>query len=347
MRMPTHDARRRGIAGIAATAAAMLLLTSCSGGEAPEAMPVADGWDAVIAAAEQEGSVMLYSNMDPAVLDQIQVLFNEKYPNVTMEYSFGLTSAVQPKIEAEAQTGNGVGDVLVQSDPIWVGNNPDYFVEAVGPSFDNPDYDREAYFSDGVSFGVANSIVGFAWNTDQIPEGLTDYDDLIDPKLQGRIGVMRPTGAVVSDYYKFLQDTYGEDYLEKLGELGARIYPTSIAISQAIASGEIWATPYSQPLQAQKAAGAPIDWSTANNAWGGQYTGQVLASAPNPNAAQLLADFLVSPEAQAEIVMFALPVLPGIPDVAADPEEIQLGDASAWTPAEVEEYIKRWDGWFS
>ena len=46
---------------------------------------------------------------------------------------------------------------------------------------------------DGNYFEVGAAVLTFAWNTDLVPDGLTDYPDLLDPALAGgKIGVIDP-----------------------------------------------------------------------------------------------------------------------------------------------------------
>ncbi len=74
----------------------------------------------------------------------------------------------------------------------------------------------------------------------------------------------------------------------------------------------------------------------------------VLSSSPHPNAAQVLADFLVTPEGQAAISHDFIPVLPDIEgtgvagtDVLA--QEIPLGDPDELSGDSVAAYQQEWE----
>ena len=58
-------------------------------------------------------------------------------------------------------------------------------------------------------------MLTFAWNTDYVPDGLTDYPDLLDPSLAGgRIGVIDPAiGPSIVDFYLWLEENFGEEYV--------------------------------------------------------------------------------------------------------------------------------------
>ena len=69
--------------------------------------------------------------------------------------------------------------------------------------------------------------------------------------------MIEPTAPSIVDFYLWLEETYGEEYVEQLAALEPRIYPSSLPIGEALASGEISASPYAAPqtLEGLKARG--------------------------------------------------------------------------------------------
>ena len=93
------------------------------------------------------------------------------------------------------------------------------------------------------------------------------------------------------------------------------------------------------------ATGAPVEWEIPESAWGARFYGGIVDSAPNPNAAQLFADFLVSETGQvANVFNESVAVLPGIPGTGAEITAIRR--APSYTPEEVTAYQDQWRSLF-
>jgi iron(III) transport system substrate-binding protein len=193
-------------------------------------------------------------------------------------------------------------------------------------------------------------VLTFGWNTKLYPNGLSDYTDLLDPALAGgKIGVVDPTAASLVDFYLWLEETYGADFVTKLAAQKPKIYPSSLPMGEALGSGEIAAGSFVAPiaLVPAKAKGAPVDFKMrAAGAWGARYYGMVLKSGQHPNAAQLLTNFMVTPEGQALITPSAGSVQPNVPGTLITNDKVRVQDPSKLTPAAVAAYQKKWKSLF-
>ena len=189
-----------------------------------------------------------------------------------------------------------------------------WFVAPVGPAFDDPAYDRAANVSeDGTFFTSTAAVLTFGWNTGQYPAGLTDYTDLLDPELAGgRIGVIEPAAPSIVDFWLYLEENYGEDFVTQLAAQEPKIYPSSLPMAQALTSGEISAGSFVSVLGDEKEQGAPVDSGLADEVWGARFNTAVLQTAPHPNAAQVLANFMVTQPGQEAIAHEAASVLPDV-----------------------------------
>ena len=163
-----------------------------------------------------------------------------------------------PKVEAEQQAG-GIADVIAQAGAAWAEQRAaeGWFVAPVGPAFDDPAYDRAAEVSeDGTYFTSSAAVLTFGWNTDQYPTGLTDYTDLLDPELAGgRIGVIEPAAPSIVDFWLYLEENYGEDFVTQLAAQEPKIYPSSLPMAQALTSGEISAASFVERARRREGAG--------------------------------------------------------------------------------------------
>lgn len=308
-----------------------------------------------MAAAEDEGEVTIYSTHAPDNLELLKKAFEKKYPDIELTYVRGTDADILPKVEVENETGRGAADVHMTTDAGWIDRSleADYSVDVVGPSFDEEAYDRAASVMEDKWFLTSATIFGMAWNTDKYPQGLKTPEDALAPELNGKIGVSNPAGIpTYVDMYRRIDVDFGENYVERLAEAKPRVYQSAVAIGQAIASGEIWASPVvGTTVLTEKDAGAPIGFGVPEKPFGVPWYSHVLASAPHTNAAQVLADFLVTPEGQAAISADYIPVLPdvegtGIPGTDVLAQEVDLPDPDTLDQESVNAYQAEWEDLF-
>ena len=307
---------------------------------------------ALVAAATEQGKVTVYSSQGLDALNQLATNFEAKYPGIDVEIVRGIDSDLAPIVEAENQTGQGVADLYINASLSWVQPHAEmgWFLPVEGPELTGEgSYDAEQYVHEGNYFEVGSAVLTFGWNSDLYPAGITDYEDLLDPELSGKLGVIEPTAPSIVDFYLWLEETFGEEYVEQLAALEPRIYPSSLPIGEALGSGEISATPYSAPqtLEPLKAQGAPVEFGiSAEGAWGARFFGMVPTSAPNPQAGFLFANYMVTPEAQEVVQATAGSVQPDVPGTLITNEEVREQDLSKLTPEAVAAYQEKWNGLF-
>ncbi|WP_447644547.1 hypothetical protein [Nocardioides zeae] len=259
--------------GVAVSALAVVLAGCGSDGGSSGGEAVEGDWDAVVAAANEEGEVLLYSSQNPTRLEALEAAFEDAYPEIDMKFVRGTDAEMNPKVEVENQTGRGSADVHMVTDAAWittVSESGQYSVDDLrGPSFDNPDFDRDENVIADSFFLTSAAVFAMGWNTDEVPDGFEEPQDMLDEQYAGKIGIVNPQGiAAYVDFYSFYEDNFGPDFVEQLAELEPRIYPSALGIAQALTSGEIVAAPGVQPLVAEVEAGAPVDWKLPDPAWG-------------------------------------------------------------------------------
>lgn len=341
--------RGRGLRRFAIAAALVpaLAVGACGGSSPADSAAVATGsWTDIVAAAEKEGKVTVYSGQGTDQLNELAKRFQAKYPKIKVEMVRGVETALAPKVEAEARTGKGIADLFVSTDRPWLAANKANFLAPRGANFDDPAYNRAENVLDNGSFVVTAAILTFGWNTERYGKKLTDYAGLLDPALaDGKIGLPPTKGATFVDFYQYLEENYGADYLEKLAAQKPRLYPSALPMAEALSSGEIAAATFVQPQVDEQKAGAPVEWGLANPSWGARFQGALLKSAPHPNAAQLMADFMISKDGQEAIARKAGAVLPDVPgsvDVTTN-----VRKPSTMTPDQIREYEQKLNELFS
>ncbi|MFF0816888.1 ABC transporter substrate-binding protein [Rhodococcus sp. NPDC003318] len=354
MRLRAH-LRRVLTASIAALALSASVV-ACGGADdpAPTSGAAADfgptgdaAWQDIVDKAEQEGSVTFYSAQNTAQNEEVARRFEEAY-GITVNVVRDVEANLQSKLGAEWTTGNVVADVVSQTGVGWVrsGGEAGRFAVPVGPAFDTAEYHRDVNFIDDHSFATAAAIVAFGWNTDRLPDGLTTIDDLLDPELAGgKVGIQEPVSASQVDFYQYLESNYGPNFLERLAAQQPRVYPGILPIAQALTSGEV-AAGFSGALTDEVADGAPVDFGVPEKLWGARFYTSVLTAAPHPNAAQLLANFLVTPAGQTAYTRKTASVLPDVEGAVATVDRVAQQDLSKLTPESVDAYRARWKSLF-
>lgn len=330
-------------------------LSACGGGEKSDSK-LAGSWDEIVTAAKKEGSVTIFSTHAPDNLELLKKAFQSKYPEIELTYVRGTDADILPKIETEKQTGRGTADVHMTTDATFMrgATEQGYNTTIEGPSFDNEDYDRANSVIDDKWFLTSATVFGFGWNTKKVPAGLKTVSDMLDPAMaDGKLGITNPGGIpTYVDMYQRIDKDWGGGFVEKLAGQKPRVYESAVAIGQAIASGEIWGTPTAATtLLTEKANGAPVDFVVPDNPFGVPWYSQVLASAPHPNAGQLLADFLVTDAGQAAISHDYVAVLPdvagtGVPGADVLAQSIKLPDPDSLDQDTVNKYQAKWEALF-
>jgi iron(III) transport system substrate-binding protein len=314
---------------------------------------VEDTLATLVAAAEDEGSVTVYSSQGQDNLNALAAAFEAEYPGVNVEIVRDVDSTAIARVETERGTGSVTGDFVVSAAPAWVTEKAaeGWFLEPTGPQFTcETDYDTEAYLHEGGAFEVSAVVFTYMWNTDLYPQGIDSYEGLLDPALSGgKIGIVDPAIApVLVDFYHWMGDSFGDAYLENLAAQEPRIYPGAQANQEAVISGEVLASAYVAPVPAVVQAiadGAPVDYGIPDEAWGAKFYGTIVDGAPHPNAAQLFANFMVS-EAGQPLIHSGGTVLPDIEGALLTNDQVRDIDLEGQQPDQVAAYMEEWNSLF-
>lgn len=310
--------------------------------------------ESLAAAATEEGKLTVYSSQSPTQLEALSAAFRAAYPGIDVAVVRQTPTELQARLEVELATGAEGADLVVLAQQVWMSElaaNGDFVAATDSPRIAGlGEYDAERYAPDGILFEVGAGVLTYAWNTDEVPDGLTDYTDLLAPELAGgRIGIVDAAASTaVVDYYLWLEAGYGTEYIDQLADQAPRIYTDALQLGEAISSGEVFAGVFTAPVQLVPARdnGAPVDVGFApSGTFGARYFGGIPRSARNPAAAALFADFMLTREGQEAVQgQSGSSILPGIDGAVLTNEELRIVEPASAEAAAA--YVERFEDLF-
>jgi len=273
-----------------------LSMAACSNGSGETNTDFTD-WAKVEAAAKKEGKVTVYSNFPQDIEQGIFEEFGKHY-GIDVEYiKIGGSVPTMNKYITEAENDEHVVD-LIQMSSLTAATVAEkgYAAEipAAMPNLKNlsPDFPANDTFIPT----VIEAIV-IVYNTNMItPEELPNtYEELTDPKYAGKWIIGSPENS--ANTIKFMQgckELYGEDFVTRLAGLDIMEVDKEVTAADLVAKGE---RPFA--VMCQNAAsvaiqsGAPLSFKAMETTFIGQ-NGIILPyEAPHPNAARLLANWML------------------------------------------------------
>lgn len=282
---------------IAAVAASALLLAGCSPAtETPSGSTPPSTSDLT-------GSITVYS---PGAGEYGAVVeaFNKEYPGITVNMVRLVGQELTTRIQSEVTSGQHVADVVLSSTAgsggPWVPDSVDWYepylpaaAADLAPEFVNKD--------DGW-FMPFSAIFGLAYNADAIDESDApgSWDALLDPEWKGRIVISDPTvpNLTTVAFAGLMADgVIDEQWVTELAAQSPTISETP-QIGQALSDGTgdvgVWGQGFTVNAVA---AGAPLKTDHALDILA-PYGVALLAGAPDPDAAKVFIDWLLTPASQ-------------------------------------------------
>jgi iron(III) transport system substrate-binding protein len=264
-----------------------------------------------VEAAKKEGAVVLYAPAGQT--EQLAVLaeFNKLFPDIRVQSVWAQTGSLVAKVEQEVKTDNTLVDVLVLSDPTLLNDfqKKEIYAQYVSPGlsgYSDPNVQSKpvGYWT---SWGlVATTIV---YNTDTIGDNPPkSWKDLIgDERFKGRkASVKNTTSGLQFAQWAALTDLYGQEYwTQGIAELQPVAFDSFVQQYDRLVGGTDMIAINGQISGAMGYVekGAPLTILYPEDGVPATLEGAgVVTTAPHPQAARLLLDFLVSKVGQEVIV---------------------------------------------
>lgn len=290
-----------------AAPAPMLLAQAAAKAPATDARATQAALEALIKAAKAEGEVRFYTaateNVGKRIVDALFAKYGIKGQFVRIN-SIGL----QQRFAAEAEVGTYAVDVLLNSgDSVSYAQNGikrgwiDSLTSANLPVLTSGEY--PARFNREVCAVIQISPWSITYNTDKVKgaDVPKDWPDMLNPKWKGQILAADPRSSdAYTDHWTLLFDKYGEAFFARLREQNIRFYSSGVPALQSLAAGEgsIMVPVVLPQFTDVQQKGAPVAFITPDTAVGNeiQVTLVARAKAKNPNAARLMANYVMSQE---------------------------------------------------
>ena len=287
--------RNRSTGVIAAFALSALALTGCAAS--------ADATDSGDAGTPDASTITLYTSEPQEKIDAIVAAFTEQHPEITVDVFRAGTGDLTARIAAEEKSGDIGADLLLAAD---AGTFEDYAERDLLLEYESPEaaainqdlVDPEHFY---VGTRVLPTVV--AINTNVITEAPESWQDLTDPEYAGKIAMPNPdvSGAAAYNAAVWLHnDDLGMTWLEGLAANQPLIAESNGPVSQAVADGSSPVGIVVDSLVRDlAAAGSPIEavYPEEGVPFVSQPVG-IFADTAEPEASQLLVDFLISKEGQ-------------------------------------------------
>ena len=256
----------------------------------------ADELSDLAAKATTQQPVLWYESSQPEQIALVTKAFNAKYPAIRIQYvripgGNTIAARIIQETQANARTASLMTSGSTQLAPLLERKlvlSRDW--QALRVAKDMP--------QTPFAIPVATSMFVGLYNSRKIPadKAPATWDDFISKRFEGKLGTwVRPPGFV--DLVALHGEDKTRDLLKRLVTLKPLLYAAPELIAQQIAAGEIDAgIGFFHSSQATIDSGAPVavkflDPTPINTIWG-----VVIEKGSNPEGAQVLAAWLVSPE---------------------------------------------------
>jgi iron(III) transport system substrate-binding protein len=293
-----------GSAAILATLACLLLPPGASRvlaqGASLAELAVYSGPDRtqrLVAGAKREGAVTLYTSL---TVDDMKVFggaFEKKY-GIKLQLWRSSSEDILQRAVVEARGGRFDVDAIETSAAEMESlHREQLLAEVKSPHI--ADLSPAALLPHREWIGDRLNLITAAYNTDLVrPADLPKtYDDLIDPKWKGKLGIE----ADDSIWFGALITALGEEkglklFRDLVRANGVSLRKGHTLLSNLVVSGEVpfTLTAYQYKVEQLKKSGAPIEWTVIPPGISRFLGTGVMRRAPHPHAAILFLDFMLS-----------------------------------------------------
>jgi len=273
-------------------------------------------WDRIVEAAKKEGEVVASIPPSPELRKTMELAFSRRY-GIATEFVPARGGAIIQRMVSEAKSGSQYFDLHIGgTESIVTGLLPENILEPVEPFLIMPEvrdpknwWGGHIYIDNARRFVynfVAYQTVSLWSNPNEYkPAEFKSFDDLLNPKLQGRIGISDPrTPGSGSSMWSYMHYIKGEEYLRRLVAqklfitrdlrlLAENLARGKIAVTSGIGYSEFY--PFIKANLPVVALPVPKEGLYVSGGYGHIV---VFKNQPHPNATRVFINWLLSHDGQ-------------------------------------------------
>jgi iron(III) transport system substrate-binding protein len=255
--------------------------------------------------AKQEGNLIVYSVWDVEHLTVITNAFMKRYPGIKATYWQARNPEIVTRALTEFQGGQSSFDVVLS-------DNAPPVIRAAGAIQNYETVQKDVlYLHDPTMPTVSLQIQALAYNTRKMkPADLPkNWEEVANPKYKGMVALddpMRagPLSSMLSGLKtQWNNDTRFNNFVKGLKALNVPVHKSTSAMFRLVISGEynICMPALLHDVMEETHKGTPISYVKTVPPVVFPRQAGIYAKAPNPNAAKLFAEWLISEEGQKTI----------------------------------------------
>lgn len=267
-------------------------------------------WKQVVAAANKEGNVVVFTNITPQQVAPINAAFNELYPRIKVTMVNDSVATLPTRFsEARSSSGKSPADVLESSlFALVINQHPNWFwnLRAWGSRF-IPDLKQYPPVAIPTTRTRAITSAAYTWrlvyNKNLVSAGdlPKNWGGAAYSQWAGKEAIADPRAAATyMAFYRLLYQTYGSQFLRGLASNKAELFPAAAEVAEEVASG---AYAIGFPVNTATVAnlikaGAPIATIPLLPAELGAIYTAFPTKSPDPYAARVYGDFILGIKGQ-------------------------------------------------
>lgn len=271
---------------------------------------------ALVERAKKEGTFMLYSSMNTPDVNQLFDGFRKRYPFIAPKAYTTRSAALLERVITEARAGKQFADVI-QGNAFTLyllakRGHTDAYLSPEAKTY--PDSFRDPA-SGWIAVYLQLNVIGYNTKLVSRSEAPKGYDDLLNPKWKGRMGLDDKQYIWFDGMLKALGREKGLAYFKRLAGQAINFRSGNSLLANLLAAGEFGVLINTRPesVDELKQKGAPVEWVTPRPTTANVLPIAIAKNAQHPNAGKLFMDYMLSEEGQKLLIsMGRTPVRPAV-----------------------------------
>ena len=254
--------------------------------------------------AKQEGALVVYTVWDIEHIRSLTEAFKKRFPGINTSYWQATRTEITTRALTENQGSQRTVDVILTEAPL--------VLHAAGATEPYQTVQGSSLFvNDAIAPVVSLQIQALAYNTKKLKsEGAPkSWEDVTNPKYKGIVALDDPMRAgPLSSMLAAFKDEWKDDqrwanFIKGLKSLSVPVHKSTSAMFRLLISGEysIVMPSLFHDVVHEKEVGSPVDFVRGAPPVVSPQQAAIYVKAPHPATAKLFAEWLISPEGQAQI----------------------------------------------